>query len=347
MNINRKNMLCSVMLSLLLLVALSFASEKNPTMSADQVIQKLKEGNQRFVDNERDYPNQDAKRLQEISKGQNPFATVITCSDSRVPPEHLFDAGLGDLFTIRVAGNVSGIHELGSIEYGVDHLNTPVLLVLGHSHCGAVSAVVNKAEVHGNIPALLSPIVPVAKHVKSKHQHADQVTLIEKTIEANVWNTIENILRNSSSTREHVKAGKCRIVGGIYHLENGKVEWLGNHPAQNEIIKVANEKMTNSGFVHIVFFWLKDNATDETIQQLIDDCKHYLGSIETVRKIQVGQPAGTPRDVVDNSYKVSLIVHFDDKSGHDYYQNADQHLKFIERNKDYWERVQVYDMLPQ
>ncbi len=98
-------------------------------------------------------------------------------------------------------------------------------------------------------------------------------------------------------------------------------------------------------FFHIVYFWVKEGTPAERVEQLIDDCKSYLGSITTVRELHVGIPAGTPRDVVDNSFAVNLIVRFDDKEGHDFYQEIDTHQKFIDRNQDIWERVQVYDMI--
>ena len=103
--------------------------------------------------------------------------------------------------------------------------------------------------------------------------------------------------------------------------------------------------LKESGFVHIVFFWLKEDASVAQKQQLMDDCKTYLGAIETVRDLEVGVPAGTQRDVVDNSYGVSLVVHFDNRADQDFYQKAQKHIEFIERNQDIWTRVQVYDMV--
>jgi hypothetical protein len=98
-------------------------------------------------------------------------------------------------------------------------------------------------------------------------------------------------------------------------------------------------------FIHTVLFWVKEGTTDEQVQQLIDDCKTLLGAVESVRYLAAGPPAGTPRDVVDNSYAVGLVVHFEDAAGHDYYADAPKHLEFIEKNQEIWERVQVYDML--
>ncbi|MGC9327203.1 MAG: Dabb family protein [Candidatus Hinthialibacter sp.] len=101
------------------------------------------------------------------------------------------------------------------------------------------------------------------------------------------------------------------------------------------------------GFIHNVYFYLNEETNEAQVQQLINDCKTLLGAVETVRRIYVGLPAGTPREVVDNSYGVCLIVYFDDKAGHDFYQTADKHLQFIERNQSAWDRVQIYDMIPQ
>lgn len=102
---------------------------------------------------------------------------------------------------------------------------------------------------------------------------------------------------------------------------------------------------SHSAFYHIVYFWVKPGTSSERVQQLMDDCHSYLGSIKTVRELHVGTPAGTPREVVDNSFAVNLIVRFDDKAGHDYYQEIETHNQFIDRNVEIWERVQVYDMI--
>jgi hypothetical protein len=108
-----------------------------------------------------------------------------------------------------------------------------------------------------------------------------------------------------------------------------------------------DEMETPGKFIHTVLFWLKEGTTPEKKQQLIGDCKSLLGAISTVRYIAVGNPAGTPREVVDNSYSVGLVVHFDDKAGHDYYQEAEKHVQFIERNQECWLKVQVYDLKTQ
>ena len=108
--------------------------------------------------------------------------------------------------------------------------------------------------------------------------------------------------------------------------------------------KESKVMQVQGNFIHTVLFWLNENADDESKKQLLEDCKSLLGSIPTVQYLAVGQPADTSRDVVDNSYDVGLVVHFADKAGHDYYQEAEKHLEFIERNRDIWKRVQVYDI---
>jgi len=205
--------------------------------SPDDVIKKLKHGNERFVQNDRTYPNQDKERIDLTSeKGQYPYATVIACSDSRVPVEHLFDAGIGDIFVIRVAGNVIDIDEAGSIEYGVDHLHTPVLVVLGHSGCGAVTAVCRGDEVHGNIPKLVDNIVPAVN--KAKHEHGEEFNpeLLSAAVKNNVWQSIEDLISISPVSVKLIKNGKLKVVGAIYHLDSGKVEWLGEHPHQKDLL---------------------------------------------------------------------------------------------------------------
>ncbi|MBD3381960.1 MAG: hypothetical protein GF404_07170, partial [candidate division Zixibacteria bacterium] len=202
-------------------------------------MQMLREGNQRYVDNSRIYPNLDRDRIKEVTGGQNPYATVITCSDSRVPVEHIFDAGLGDIFVIRVAGNVCDVDEIGSIEYGIGHLYTPVLVVLGHTSCGAVTAVCTDAEVHGSIPPLVDNIIPAVRSVESENPHLHGKDLVPKAVEANVWRSIEDLLKHSPEACKLVESGYLQVVGAVYHLDDGHVEWMGTHPEQYDILKTA------------------------------------------------------------------------------------------------------------
>ena len=236
-------------LSLLMLSgALAFASDQAPVAPAartapdpaarllrDASLMLLREGNLRYATGKSQHPNLDAERRSStVAQGQDPFATILGCSDSREPVELIFDRGVGDLFIVRVAGNIAGSSELASVEYGVGHLNTPLLVVMGHTKCGAVTAVVKGAELHGHLPALAAKIKPAADKAKAETTNPDAV--IPKAIEANVWQTISDVLRRSSEVRAKVLAGKAHIVGAVYDLETGKVNWLGSHPDQDLLI---------------------------------------------------------------------------------------------------------------
>jgi carbonic anhydrase len=167
-------------------------------------------------------------------------ATVLSCSDSRVPVELLFDQGIGDVFTVRVAGNVADTDELGTIEYGVDHLETPVLVVMGHTKCGAVTAVATGAEVHGHIPALVDNIGPAVAQAKAKNPTLDAKGIVAPAITENVFQAVSDVITKSAAVRSRLKDGKVKIVGALYHLEDGSVEWLGEHPKQKELIAAGD-----------------------------------------------------------------------------------------------------------
>lgn len=213
------------------------ASEKESGISPDGAMRQLQEGNTRYATDAPLHPRAEASRRNNTAEhGQNPFATVIACSDSRVPVEILFDQGIGDLFVIRVAGNVCDQDEIGSIEYGVDHLGTPLMVVLGHTGCGAVTAVATDAELHGSIPTLVDNIRPAVQRAKAAHPDLHGKDLVPAAVEANVWQSIEDLLRHSPATRERIAAGKLKVVGAIYDLDTGRVKWLGEHPDREKIM---------------------------------------------------------------------------------------------------------------
>ncbi len=192
------------------------------------ILNDLKDGNRRFYEGRCRHGHQDALRRQETSeKGQHPDVTIITCSDSRVPVEILFDQGIGDLFVIRVAGNICAADEIASIEYGVDHLETPVLIVLGHSDCGAVTAAVEGAEVHGTISELIAKITPAVEQARQKMPGLSDQDIIPCAIEENVWNAIDNLLGGSEAIRHRFNGGHLHIEAAIYDIDSGRVEWLG------------------------------------------------------------------------------------------------------------------------
>lgn len=233
--INKMNKLSIIIISFLVVGLTAFTealAQAKP--SPDEIVNNLKAGNQRFVDGTSAHPHTDSARLYQAgteNQGNHAYATVITCSDSRVPVERLFDAGIMDIFVIRVAGNVCDVDEVGSIEYGLSHVNTPVLVVLGHTQCGAVTAVTQGILGQGhalerNIPPLVDNIEPAVRRAMAKHPNVHGKDIIPYGIEENVWQGIEDLFLSSPSTRDLVNSGKVKVVGAIYDVGTGKVSWL-------------------------------------------------------------------------------------------------------------------------
>lgn len=202
----------------------------------DEALEQLRDGNRRWAAHTPNNPRVDDARLKAQSEGQTPFAAVLTCADSRVPVERVFDQGVGDLFTIRVAGNIAGDHQTGSLEYGVEHLKIPLLVVMGHTKCGAVAAAVSRAQTEGSIPTLLREIEPAVRRAQNQNPSAEAAQLVPSATRENVWQTVTTLLRTSSTCREAVASGKLRIVGAVYNVGEGTVEWLGEHPWQSELL---------------------------------------------------------------------------------------------------------------
>jgi len=189
----------------------------------DDVVGKLFSGNKSYCEDKPAPKNIGTERRQELTKGQHPFATVLTCSDSRVSPEYIFNQGLGDIFVVRVAGNVVEPTTLGSIEYAVEHLHTPLLVIMGHSQCGAVKAAVEATgELEGNIGAILKKIKPAADSAKKAGKGPEET--MDIAIHENIKNTYKDIMANSKIISEHVHAGKLKVVGAEYYLGNGRAE---------------------------------------------------------------------------------------------------------------------------
>ena len=200
----------------------------------DQVLQRLRDGNDRFSSGKPAYPHGDPARIARAAtsdQANHAYATVLSCSDSRVPVELIFDAGIMDLFVVRVAGNVCDTDEIGSIEYGLAHVKTPLLVILGHTRCGAVTAVSQAVEGHGhklerNIPPLVDNIVPAVKRAIEQHPGLHGEAIVPFAIEENVWQAVEDLFMKSPAVRTLVQQGKVKIVGAIYDLATGKVAWL-------------------------------------------------------------------------------------------------------------------------
>jgi carbonic anhydrase len=186
-----------------------------------QVLQKLIEGNKRFSSSKQSHPNQDRERRQELVKGQKPFAVIVGCSDSRIPPEIIFDQGLGDLFVIRVAGNVVDNVALGSIEYAVEHLGSQLIVVLGHSKCGAVTATVQGGAVHGHVESIVQAIKPAID--RAKELPGD---LTDNTIKANARFVAGQIQSSGPILSEMVRLARIAVVSAYYDVESGEVHIL-------------------------------------------------------------------------------------------------------------------------
>jgi carbonic anhydrase len=233
---------CWVLLAILTVPVPAWANDEGPGVTADEALTQLKEGNGRYYTGGLTQPHRDFARMRETArKGQHPVASILTCSDSRLPVELVFDQGVGDVFVIRVAGNVCGQHEAGTIEYGVDHLKTPVLVVLGHSRCGAVTAVATDAKLHGNIPRLVAGIRPAVDRAKKDHPDKHGADLAPAAIKLNVWQSIDDLFRNSPIVRKLANQGRLKVVGAVYDLDTGKVEWLGEHPEKDRLSAYTTE----------------------------------------------------------------------------------------------------------
>ena len=223
-----------LLLGLFALVSLSFPSSgplfaadeshevKNP-WSADTALQALKAGNERFAAGKSLYPNSDKEVLDDLAAhGKAPMAAILSCSDSRAPVEEIFDLGFGDIFSIRVAGEVPGIDQVGSIEYAVAHLGTPLIVVLGHTHCGAVTAAVQGASEPGSLGQLLSRLSPIAQAV-SNVQEADRVAA---AINLAATRFRDDLPALSPVIDAAVKAKKVTIISAVYDLDTRKVTFL-------------------------------------------------------------------------------------------------------------------------
>ena len=198
------------------------AAVSAPTMSAEASLKLLLDGNQHFVAGKLEHPNQTPERRTEVAKGQHPFASVLACSDSRTPPEIIFDRGLGDIFTVRVAGNVADKVVIESLDYSVKHLGVRLVVVLGHRRCGAVIAAVEGHEgtADQDVGPMLSELRPAV--AASKGMAGDPVA---NAVRENVALVMKN-LATSEELSAMVKSGELKIVGGIYDLDTGTIEML-------------------------------------------------------------------------------------------------------------------------
>jgi carbonic anhydrase len=196
-----------------------------PPATYDEALRELLRGNHRFVTGHLRHPHQNVAAIHRLAAAQDPFVITLGCADSRVPSELLFDQGLGDIFDNRVAGNIVDDLLLGSIEYAVEHFDPPLLLVLGHERCGAISATVDLirsgGEAPGHVAAIVDALRPIVEPVLSQPGDA-----VENGVRANVRAQVAALLAQSAIVREKVEAGHLGVAGARYDLDTGKVTLL-------------------------------------------------------------------------------------------------------------------------
>jgi carbonic anhydrase len=225
----------------------------------DDALQMLMDGNRRFTAGETSMPRIDQlRRCETFGNGQHPFATILSCADSRVPPEIVFDQGIGDLFVVRIAGNVADTDELATMEYGAAHLGSRLIVVMGHTKCGAVTAVVEGAKVGENLTGLLDNVVPPVVQTKKQNPTLKGSPLVARAIRANVLQSMQDIITNSPDLRAMMVEEKIKVVGAVYDIHSGTIDWLGEHPRQAALItgskknrpKTTDDAMHNQSEPH-------------------------------------------------------------------------------------------------
>lgn len=188
---------------------------------------ELKEGNERFYSGKSIKPNQDTVRVNELENGQHPKAVVISCSDSRVTPTIIFDQGLGDIFSIRTAGNVMDNYEEGSIEYAVEHAHAKLVVVLGHTKCGAIGAMLEHAhdeEIHGHVGAIINALKAEEEEQEVLAKGGENIEF--DAVRANVVHGVKQLRNSEPVLKPLFEEGEIQIIGAIYHIETGQVEFI-------------------------------------------------------------------------------------------------------------------------
>lgn len=195
-------------------------------MTTNEALELLKAGNLRFTQGlHTGHVQHEHRRIHTAETGQKPFAAVLACSDSRVPVEMLFDCGIGDIFVARVAGNVAGVEQLGSLGSAVAHLGVSLVVVLGHSKCGAVTAVVQGHDMQGHIKTLAERIAPVVEKTRRIYPNLEMDELLDECIRANVRHIKDHLTDKSVSMKKAVEDGSLKIIGAHYDIGSGHVDW--------------------------------------------------------------------------------------------------------------------------
>jgi carbonic anhydrase len=205
-----------------------WAQHPDSAIPADQALARLMEGNARYARNKERHPDETLAWRRELQAAQHPFAVILSCSDSRVPPELIFDQGLGDLFVIRVAGNIIGDDELASIEYAVQHLHTNLIMVLGHEKCGAVTAAVQGETEPGHLKFVVSAIQPSVEEIRDFP--GDK---LHNCVLANARRVALQIRESEPVLRELVEKRSAKVAAADYTLDSGKVTLLKNAQPRN------------------------------------------------------------------------------------------------------------------
>ena len=202
------------------------SDHRQPTTSADEGLQRLIEGNNRFLEGSARFPTVCKETLADLARGQQPYATILGCSDSRVPPELIFDADFGELFIIRVAGNVISPEVMGSMQYAGAHLHTPLFVVLGHEGCGAVKAAMesklNAVEHQSRIQILVNNILPGLPEFDPQVPPQDRLA---QAVEANVRWSMQQLLETPEGKRA-VQEERAKLAGAVYEIATGRVRFL-------------------------------------------------------------------------------------------------------------------------
>jgi len=205
-------------------------------LAPDEALSMLQQGNARYVSDQFEHPNMGPERRSfTASQGQRPFAACLACSDSRVPVELIFDRGIGDIFVVRVAGNVLGRSELASLEFAADHVGIPLIVVLGHTHCSALRAVFERGLRDGNLRSLALKMLPSIEKVNKEFAGQTLEKRVFEATKANAWNAVADIFSSSKSIREKARNLELKVIGALYDVETGHVTWMGPHAREEQL----------------------------------------------------------------------------------------------------------------
>jgi carbonic anhydrase len=202
---------------------LLFTACKQETIVNGSPLERLMAGNNRFMAGHPVHPDETLQRIRDLKKGQNPFAVIVGCADSRVPPELIFDQGLGDIFSIRTAGNIIGDYELGSIEYAIEHLGAKFIIVLGHENCGAIKAFMENPNTNNQHDHIKNIIDYIGEENEEKSLSEADKHLLDKVVRANIIHGVHLLQNSQPLLKPLIDKKEVSVVGAYYNLDNGQV----------------------------------------------------------------------------------------------------------------------------